>query len=111
MKPSPRPSILAHVTASYCGLPGVKWTSLSDVFVVSLDLLLLTSRIPPPASNFPLLTFRFPSLRAAAPGADCHGQNLEVEPEAPAFDVVEIVGQPLGDRTLAAQAVDLRPAG
>src|SRR5215831_16603826 len=36
-------------------------------------------------------------------------QNLQIEPETPALDVVEIVLDPLLDRRVPSPAVDLRP--
>src|SRR5262249_21943244 len=38
-------------------------------------------------------------------------QDLQIEAETPALDVVEVVLDPLLDRRVAAPAVDLRPAG
>src|SRR5437879_9713447 len=39
------------------------------------------------------------------------GENLQVEEKRPVLDVIEIVLDPLVDAGVAAQAVDLRPAG
>src|SRR5690349_12064140 len=38
-------------------------------------------------------------------------QDLQIEAETPALDVVEVVFDPLLDRRVAPPAVDLRPAG
>ena len=40
-----------------------------------------------------------------------HEQDPQVQPERPALDVVEIVLDPLAERSTTAPAVDLRPAG
>ena len=37
--------------------------------------------------------------------------DLQVEPDRPVLDVVQVVLDPLFDRRVAAPAVDLRPAG
>src|SRR5213596_2096635 len=52
------------------------------------------------------------SIRVAVAETGPEGQeeDLQVEAEAPALDVVEVVFDPFLDRGLAAPAVDLRPA-
>src|SRR5205814_6714334 len=53
------------------------------------------------------------SIRVAVTEAVPEGQDqdLEVEGQAPVFDVVEVALDPLVDRRVAPPAVDLRPAG
>src|SRR2546421_11630241 len=53
------------------------------------------------------------SIRVAVAETGPEGQeeDLQVEAEAPALDVVKVVLDPLLDRGLAPPAVDLRPAG
>src|SRR3989442_1713867 len=53
------------------------------------------------------------SIRVAVVETDPEGQeqDLQVEAEAPALDIVEVVLDPLLDRGAAPPAVDLRPAG
>src|SRR5207247_1932612 len=52
------------------------------------------------------------SIRVAVAETGPEGQeeDLQVEAEAPALDVVEVVFDPFLDRGLASPAVDLRPA-
>ena len=51
-------------------------------------------------------------ILAVAPEAqECQPDDLEVEGQRPVVDVVEVVGDALADRGLAAEVVDLGPAG
>src|SRR5918912_2127514 len=50
-------------------------------------------------------------LRRLEDGGHRHEQDLQVEPEGPVLDVVVVPLDPVRERGLAAQAVDLRPPG
>src|SRR3989442_9718701 len=66
----------------------------------------------PPGSPAPMERPSRRSIRVAVtePGPEGQEEDLQVEAEAPALDVVEVVFDPLLDRGLASPAVDLRPA-
>ena len=45
------------------------------------------------------------------PAEDGEEQNLQVKPDAPVLDIIDIISNALRDRGVSPQTVDLRPSG
>ena len=56
------------------------------------------------ALTYDFVIFEFPT-------EDGQEQDLQVEPEAPVFDIIDIIPDPLRDRGVAPQVIHLCPAG
>ena len=52
----------------------------------------------------------FPSIRIL-PGGKCPYQDFEVQGKGPIFKIIEVILDAFGNAGVAAQAIDLRPAG
>src|SRR5258708_4919561 len=70
--------------------------------------------LPSPGLDGPIflkILFFFPTLFPRHNSADCPDQDLQIERHRPVLDVIDIVFDPVLERRVTAQAVDLGPAG